>query len=132
MTYVTIEGFEDLTQQQMFDMSARHVLSTGQKSMGKGGVCQYGGVGCAASPFLRPEKRELMDSDESGWDNLYDDKFVPSHQHDLVCAMQSAHDNSKDNDFIVNFKVAMRKVAAEFDLSDAVLDTPPPRPFEIG
>ena len=56
--YLTIPGFTKLSAQRLFDMSAEHVLKNGKPSLNANGTCTYGGIGCAAAPFLKESVRE--------------------------------------------------------------------------
>ena len=122
--YITIEGFESLTKQQMFDMSAKHVLANGRRSTDAGG-CVYSGIGCAAAPFIKPEDREAADSAEAGstWPFLCSANLVPGHNSGLVAAMQRCHDSADSNGFVKDFKKRMREVAEWYNLSADVLKT---------
>ena len=122
--YITIDGFESLTKQQMFDMSAKHVLANGRRSTNDGG-CVYSGIGCAAAPFIKLEYREDADRAEAGssWPFLCSADFVPGHNSGLVTAMQKCHDSADSNGFVEDFKKRMREVAKWYNLSADVLKT---------
>ena len=122
--YITIDGFESLTKQQMFDMSAKHVLANGRRSTNDGG-CVYSGIGCAAAPFIKLEYREDADRAEAGssWPFLCSADFVPGHNSGLVTAMQKCHDSADSNGFVEDFKKRMLEVAKWYNLSADVLKT---------
>ena len=122
--YITIEGFESLTKQQMFDMSAKYVLANGRRSTNDGG-CIYSGIGCAAAPFIKPEYREDADRAEAGssWSFLCSADLVPGHNSGLVSAMQQCHDSAGSACFVGDFKKRMLEVAKWFNLSADVLKT---------
>ena len=122
--YITIDGFESLTKQQMFDMSAKHVLANGRRSTNDGG-CIYSGIGCAAAPFIKLEYREDADRAEagSGWSFLHDADLVPGHNSGLVAAMQECHDSAHSACFVGDFKKRMLEVAEWYNLSADVLKT---------
>ena len=140
-TYITIPGFEKLTKQEMFDISARHILATGKPSVNEGStLCVYAGSGCAAAPFIREEERKKADEPKvyfgtkypySGWGDLASNNLVPRHHQDLVADFQVCHDTyaSKvvtDDDLAIwlsNWKVAMRRVAKIHDLDPSILDS---------
>ena len=134
-TYITIPGFEKLTQQEMFDISARHILATGKPSVNEGStLCVYAGSGCAAAPFIREDQREIADGlDTSGWGTgwqwLSNDGHVPKHEDDFVVRLQLCHDDNaatvsseEDFNFMELWEDSMRILAAEHGLSTAVLD----------
>lgn len=125
MRYV-IDGFEDLTPQQVFDMAARHVLANGEPSL-QGAACSYAGIGCAAAPFLRPEVRDNPELRGKGWGSLCDFNIVPANNNSLISALQGCHDGAANRtgaEFIATFRGRMHSVAEEHGLSAAVLDEP--------
>lgn len=125
--YLTIDGFESMTRQELYDMSARHILSTGVRSARPGDSgCVYSGTGCAAAPFLRPECREKADKADhgisTGWCTLAHVGFVPAHEENLISKLQQAHDACRDADtFMQDWAKQMWAVARSFGLSDAVV-----------
>ena len=142
--YITIDGFESLTKQQMFDISAKHILSTGRPSYvnDSNGVhgCVYRGSGCAAAPFIREEERKKADQPKayygtkypySGWNDLASNNLVPRHHQDLVTDFQICHDTDASKVVTVehqaiwlsNWKAAMLRVAKRHDLDPSILDS---------
>jgi hypothetical protein len=114
-----IDGFEQLTPQQCFDMAARHVLANGRPSIDESGSCCYTGIGCAAAPFLTEEgKRQNW-----AWGSM---PGRPDTNEDLIGAMQDAHDyaDRAPDRFVDDFKDRMRQLAEDRGLSTAVLDSP--------
>lgn len=131
MNYITIDDFEQLTLQQLFDISAKHILSTGKKSFVKrqlgesGSSCTYSGSGCAAAPFIRPECREEADKNTDGtsWAMLRHSRLVPEKHTSLVSDLQSCHDNnSEGTSFITDWKLSMTNIARKWDLNTDVLN----------
>jgi hypothetical protein len=120
-----IDGFEQLTPQQCFDMAARHVLTNGKQSA-ELGSCVYSGIGCAAAPFLTSEARASL---KAVWSELVDGLVVPAANGALIRGMQICHDDADDSDgdaaFVSDFKRRMRSLAVEKGLSPAVLDSQP-------
>jgi hypothetical protein len=106
-----IEGFEQLTRDEIIDISVRHVLRNGRPSVISGcsfpkAICTYAGVGCAAAPFLTPQAR--VDYHDS-WGRLVGDKTVPAHEYNTIWTLQLCHDASADSDdFIAAFKSKVR------------------------
>lgn len=110
---ITIEGFEQLSKQQLFDMSLAHIRSTRKKST-QGSKCVYSGPGCAAAPFIRPEFRAYADRRKgTTWDQLQEEGLVPSHEYVFVNSLQLCHDNSpRDDDFMKEFNRGMERIAS--------------------
>lgn len=116
--YHTIEGFEQLSKQQLFDMAAAHVLKNGRPSRAITGVCTYGGIGCAAAPFLKPESREAL---HGSWSTLIELGSVPAHEGQFVQELQCCHDTAhRDVLFISDFQHKMLYLADEYGLSASV------------
>lgn len=89
---LTIDGFETLTRQQLFDMSAKHIMAQGRPGMASTGNCSYS-QGCAASIFIKPELIAEADSGGS-WDDLEREEYVPETNSDFVNQLQLAHDRA--------------------------------------
>lgn len=118
-----IDGFEQLTPQQCFDMAARHVLRNGRPGVDAGGSCVYSGIGCAAAPFLTEEAK-------SEFNYTWDQMPVPNANRGLIRALQQAHDRAAMDhlngaDFVSAFKRNATEVGAGFGLSLAALDSQP-------
>lgn len=119
-----IDGFNSLTKQQIFDISAKHVLGNGKPGINLSGSCVYGGIGCAAAPFIAKEDRE----DASGTWYTVAKLAGEYHEQDFIRELQSNHDGAytftynNPADFIEDFKKRMRLTAAQFRLSEEVLD----------
>ena len=92
MTYATIDGFEDLTPQQVFDISKNHLLQQNEKSLHTDPThpeCAYRGKNgkmCAAGPFLKDS--EVIHCEGVAWAGLN----VPDIHCDLVDDLQKVHD----------------------------------------
>lgn len=130
--YITIDGFEKLTKQQAFDMAANHLLTTGVKSIQHidtvsvyaNDMCSYAGSGCAASVFIKPDKRALADN-TGDWQSLEDKNRVPHAigLNDFIYDLQAAHDDqSAGAGFMDSWEREMRSIADAAGLSTAVLD----------
>jgi hypothetical protein len=139
-----IKGFESLSKQQMFDMSARHVLKNGRASYKalkdhegremSSGTCVYSGIGCAAAPFLTPEARKKL---IGRWeDGLVYGGLVPSYEAGFVQSLQDCHDNAKrtppgtmkgdrDTLFLKDYRSRMRWLASVEGLNADVLEEMP-------
>lgn len=129
MNFITIPGFENLSRQEIFNISVRHVLANGKKSMNDQ-QCVYSGIGCAAAPFIREEERQASDGrcssmvGGSNWANLRSGGYVPDHHVEFIQNLQQCHDNSSDDDnFIDDFKDRARAFALHYELKTDVLNT---------
>lgn len=110
MTYATIEGFKQLSEQEVFDRSKEHLLKQGEKSISPEGLgCLYrsGGFMCAAGIFLRPESAAGCEGID--WLELRDEGMVPSEHSDLVFSLQCIHDNTTPGDW----RAQLKALAAE-------------------
>ena len=118
-SYITIEGFEQLSKQQLFDMSLAHIRSTRKKSMQEQ-KCAYSGTGCAAAPFIRPEFRAYADTRAgTTWNQLHErHKLVPAHEHHFIRGLQLCHDNAaRDDGFMEYFNREMESLASRHGLT---------------
>lgn len=135
----TIDEFPNLTAQEIFERSVRHVMKNGGPSVvfvyGRS-ACRYGGIGCGAAPFLTPEGRRLADGAAGGgssitWKGLVARKYVPdSEHHYLIEALQSSHDAASMRDsekspaFIEAYVECVMYVARDFNVSVQHLNLP--------
>jgi len=101
--YATIPGFEQLTAQQVFDMSASHLLKQMEKSSFNDrphSLCAYrgrNGLKCAAGVFLTDEGAPECDDydncgEGSGWSELVSAGLVPDTNWILIQELQKLHD----------------------------------------
>lgn len=118
----SIDELPNLTSQEVFNRAYLHVMKNGRPSIDSDGTCIYGGIGCAAAPFL---KEELRDITAGGWRYLVMDGRV-SRAHDrLIHKLQVAHDEAayisrwsgSSPDFTANFAFRMAKVAEQYGLT---------------
>ncbi len=96
--YITIPNFEQLTRQQMFDMAAKHIMSTGVPSVVQRAdsqwTCCYRGTGCNAAPFLQRDL--LAEKHEINWYAMTVHKFAPEYEVFFVRGLQAVHDSAAD------------------------------------
>lgn len=100
--YHTIPGFEEMTAQQIYDMSASHLLKQNEKSVTRsdgGETCQYrsGKLMCAAGVFLTDKganRADNMYDSETGaaWDEVVRARIAPDTHKELVRHLQEVHD----------------------------------------
>jgi len=129
--YATIPGFEQLTAQQVFDMSASHLLKQMEQSRepqvlpsAPSGLCLYrneAGLKCAAGVFLTDAGAEECDAYDncgsgSGWGTLSDAGLVPNTNERLILHLQDTHDNHWPSEW----RACLIRLAAEFGLDDSV------------
>lgn len=91
--FCTIDGFESLTAQQVFDMSKKHLLEQNKKSTHVDGTCMYRakkGLMCAAGIFLKDERAEECEMND--WNYLVYYGFVPDNNCELIYGLQYVHD----------------------------------------
>jgi hypothetical protein len=93
--YATIDGFEDMSEQQIFDMVATHLRKQKRMCVNDHGRCVYsdgaGGM-CAAGIFLKDEPTRLMCNEYGGWPGLTRDELVPETHSYLIYELQKCHD----------------------------------------
>ena len=120
--YITIPGFEKKSKQELFNMSLAHVRSTGQRSLNPSGGCCYSGIGCAASPFLLPEKRAAADAIAaiscSDWGGLVEENVVPYINYEFVGQLQMCHDRDfpGGGKFLTQYEARMEELARHHGL----------------
>lgn len=121
MSYMTIDGFENLTPQQCFDMTVDHLFKTKRKSIRQDSnsqACLYTGSGCAAAPFLA--KETIEDVDNSTWDLLVRDGIVPSTHEYLIYSLQQCHDlttATEGREFLMELTDSLMNTADRFHLN---------------
>jgi len=142
MNPVTIPALHTLSKQELFDMSARHILSTGKPSLEKLSVdsalyrCVYSGSGCAAAPFIREEERMWVNP-IGAWAALVQrgkvDANVSYGANEFISQLQKCHDRNAfgkeqggaSASFLINWEQDMRLLGLEHGLSLEVLDAAP-------
>lgn len=114
MKYATIDGFAELTPQQVFDISKNHLLSQSERSTDARGNCVYRGEDgkmCAAGPFLKDE--EAAKFEDNSWLSLMEKEVIPPDHADLVFALQGIHDGT----FPDEWESELRILAYKYDLT---------------
>lgn len=118
MTYATIDGFEELTAQQVFDISKNHLLAQKEKSTVdptslSSANCKYrgpNGLMCAAGPFLKDGAAESCEG--FNWADLVVEGTVPDNNADLISVLQECHDNCK----VEHWPEQLKDIAEDFKL----------------
>lgn len=120
--YGTIDIFEDLTEQQVFDISARLLLRQRTQSKDRNGACAYRSAEgmCAAGPFLRDDFCNTTDTSDTAWRKLVNEGFAPETHCSLVSALQAIHDDSSSN--MSDWVAALRGLAETKGLDTVVVD----------
>lgn len=117
MTYATIDGFESLTDQEVFDISAKHLLKQGEKSLdvNRSDLCMYRGpseLQCAAGPFLKDKQAKKCET--MGWRELTNKGMVPDRHSILVTRLQHVHDIYEPGDWVQVLAVIAQDFGLEF------------------
>lgn len=137
-TFITVDNFEQLSKQELFDRAASHIITQGSPGWNEESrTCSYT-MGCAASVFIKPEYREK--ADKCGiWYYLRSAELVPHYEVQFVRDLQMAHDNAVDSSreeleytapsnedvtrsFFKYWVKYMHAVAEEFNLNPNILN----------
>lgn len=88
-----IDGFENMTKQQLLDLSVAHLLGTRKPGVRENtSACVYSGSGCGAAPFIKEAFRGEADR-EGSWEGV-SAAFGSHHEMDFIMALQRAHDDA--------------------------------------
>ena len=122
----TIDGFDSLTEQQIFDMAVEHIGKTRKKSYvpdSSGNGCKYTGSGCNAVPLLKPEYRHAADNHGS-WVTLINNNLVTDTNSLFISRMQFAHDSaiSTPSEFMADWYKNMTALAETYKLDTTKLN----------
>lgn len=121
--YITIDGFEELTEQQLFDMSVNHIRKKGKPAVTSlvsslQRRCSYE-HGCAASVFI--DKQFISVAEDNGsWLTLFNRKLVPVTYFNLIFELQIAHDSNAfgvtSENFLKKFECSVKNIAEKYNL----------------
>lgn len=119
--YITIPEFETLSEQEVFNMSARHLLTQMEQSTDpyEGGVCLYRGPEgrmCAAGMFIADE--HALRAEHKTWDLLVNLRKAPRIHLGLVVSLQTLHDHYAPEEWADR----LHDLATRLGLSTAVVD----------
>ena len=115
---ITVDNLETASAQEVFDQTARHLLTQKQRSESELG-CAYRGAEnrqCAAGPLI-PGKKYDYAMEGVGWRSLTERYGFPAHHSRLISELQSVHDFYEPHEW----KECLGKLAESLDLSSAVL-----------
>ena len=123
--YATIPGFEEMSAQDIFNLSASHLLKQRKRCESDEETCLYrkDGMACAAGVFLTDEGAKKADSyaDKGGgglaWDAVVAAGLAPDHHTRLILDLQGVHDGSDDPEL---WRDQLHKLAAEYQLNSDV------------
>jgi hypothetical protein len=112
--------FETMTEQEVFDKVAEHLLTQNAQSLGPSstkpnGMCAYrgnNGLMCAAGCLI-PDDKYKTKMEEFGWDVLVKSGRVPSSNFEmLIVRLQNLHDNFP----VVEWKKKLKAIAEQHNL----------------
>ncbi len=132
--FITIEGFETKSKQELFDMAAKHIIANGPSFNTSLQSCRYGGSGCAAAVFICDHLRSFADGIGS-WRSLLAQNVIPENNFELVRSLQDTHDGAvlaakedgviNVSNFFTRWQFDMRTIAKFHGVSSAVVDNIP-------
>lgn len=132
--HVTIDGFEKLTKQDIFDMAVDHIANTKVPSVGKVfgtniDGCVYSGTGCNAAPLIKDGERNRAD-EVGSWHSLVDAGMASETNQTFIANLQNAHDIpaseeilGENDSFLTAWKMGMYVLAQEYNLDTSKLDS---------
>ena len=88
-------NLKEMTAQEVFNASAKHLLTQNKTSANHGGSCRYryGDLKCAAGIFITETQYEFK-MEGIAWDDLTKlCNFLDSQHTSLICELQEIHDN---------------------------------------
>lgn len=90
---ITLATLPEATAQEVFDQVARHLLTQKAKAL-DGNLCVYladDGLKCAAGCLI--DSKEINKISGGDWAALVISEQVPKNHMDLICKLQSIHDD---------------------------------------
>lgn len=113
-----IDGFDDLTQQDIFDLAVAHIGKTGVRS-DRAGRCVYSGSGCNAAPLIASGHQRA--DQKGGWSSV----VVATGRYanlSFINDLQDAHDRTSKGNFQSDWGKNMRDLADEYRLDKTKLN----------
>ena len=121
---ITLRTLPRATAQEVFNQSAKHILTQARRSVDKSGFCQYKdgqGLSCAAGCFIgKSEYRKKFEGD--GWRNLASMGSVPVEHQELIVALQRVHDDCNPEWWVERLKWVAEAYSLNYDCI---------KPFEV-
>ena len=122
------EALEQMTEQEVFDVTVRHLLEQGEQSLlsvadtppaafGQA-LCAYSGTDglcCAAAPFIRKYSTDL---ERTIWQEVIDTGAASSANMDLITRLQRVHDTKQ----VEKWYSCLSSVAEVFKLNTKILE----------
>lgn len=117
----TFERNQTMTAQDMFDISATHLLTQGRRSVETSERCRYrhpNGDMCAFGPFI-PEDRynRAMEGQSCISSDLWKATGLPNGLRELALRLQHCHDDG----LVEEWPMRLAVIAKQFGLSPAVV-----------
>jgi hypothetical protein len=106
--------FETMTEQEVFDKVAKHLLTQNAKSKLPSGMCAYRGdhgLMCAAGCLIPDDKYDPA-INLKAWHELTSSNVVSSHCGELIQSLQGVHDDWP----VDNWKSRLAVVASKYNL----------------
>jgi hypothetical protein len=119
-----------MTEQEVFDKVAKHLLTQNARSLGpsstkSNGMCAYrgnDGLVCAAGCLIPDEAYKPWIENKS-WGDLLSSNFVPSHKYsDLIIELQIVHDDYLPDKWQTQLNRLAQKRKLNFIFKDCVFD----------
>lgn len=107
------------TEQEVFDIVSRHLITQNKKSDG-GGFCAYrnpDGLKCAAGALI-PDEHYNSSLEGCSWYELVAKNKVPSDHSVIIDELQMIHDGTEPTEW----EQELRTLAETFNLNTTVLD----------
>lgn len=125
--YITIDGFDTLSKQEIFDTCVDHMAAVKRPSLSRK-TCAYTGPGCNVAPFIKRENRR--EADILGvWESMVELDKVPTHECDMMVRLQTIHDDSavlyntlNPHPFLEAWREDMLVLASEYGLDTGKLE----------
>jgi hypothetical protein len=112
-----------MSKQEMFNVSAKHIIAQGKRSYVAGHGCLYrspDGCMCGFGPFIPDDKYTFALEGKSAKGVIQ--TLGLDLDPDLADCLQKCHDGTRDDIFISDYKRRMRLLARNYGLDASVLE----------
>jgi hypothetical protein len=112
--------FVTMTEQEVFNTVAKHLLTQNKRSIGTGCGCAYRGAAgtkCAAGCLI-PDARYNISMEQQLWRELVSANVVPDEHFQLVCRLQTIHDSHQPTQWRQELKKLASKHCLNFEFGD--------------